>query len=503
MLPVLNTANQKTPEGSRFRAMLYELAGAKQAAADEYNKLGVGSTWQPGMVMGPDNKMQRYAVYMTPDGQAKRAIDSATGEEVTDPKLLATLNGGGMGAGLKSSGLRQGMTTGNTYDVLADKYGNTWYKNVQTGEMSPTLKENLGNVGTKSISKEQAEANLKNKSKFISENIKLANQSGGWSHHPTFGSEQEMREAADSQFGTDAELRNYNQAPVQTPAEPTVPVNPANATNTSAATNTAQRRVSSTTGREIAPFNANDVIDKAAMDALTGEGPAPTMGKSGFNPQQRAAIQRRINELSESTGIKYDPNKYTQVTGARNKTENDFSSAGVSGKKMIALNTAIDHMDSLRDQIKKLPTGQYPAINDIINQFSHNIGDPRINTYDAMASLIAGEITKAVVANGGTGDERAEKEKLLAIRNNPEALRQTLNGYTQLLGGQMHSLKDAYIKGHGNDWESKVNPRTEQAIGESRINRPWSEQDKQAAKWAKENADDQRAADINKRLGLD
>jgi hypothetical protein len=91
MLPVLNTANQKTPEGSRFRAMLYELAGAKQAAADEYNKLGVGSSW----VRGVDPTGKSYAIYSSPDGQARAAIDSETGQEVTDPKILRSLNGVG------------------------------------------------------------------------------------------------------------------------------------------------------------------------------------------------------------------------------------------------------------------------------------------------------------------------------------------------------------------------------------------------------------------------
>jgi len=223
-----------------------------------------------------------------------------------------------------------------------------------------------------------------------------------------------------------------------------------------------------------------------------GEEALPT--GQGANNTRAQMLARAAHEMNPSL----DPTWY----GQHKKTEDAFNT-GKQGDTVRSMNVAIDHMDTLRDKIKKLPTGQYPAINDIITSFSRGIGDPRINSYDAAAGLIAAEVTKAIVANGGTGDERAEKEKLLAVRNNPEALRGVLDSYTKLLGGQMRGLKDQYTAGRGSDFESKVNPRTAQAMAEHKIDRGWTDQDKAAAKWAKENPKDPRTAKIKERLGLD
>ena len=504
ILPVVNKAARNTPEGSRFRAMLYELAGAKQAAADEYNKLGVGSTWQPGLMMGADNKLQRYAVYMSPDGQAKRVIDSTTGQEITDPKILSSLNGGGMGGmGLKSGGLRQGATTGNTYEVMTDKNGNTFYRDPKTGALSPTLSENLVNVGSKTLTRLEQEQAQKVKNKFVADNDTLATKSGGWNHHPTFGSRQEMLDAAEQQY--QGMLSGTTKIPAAEVAQGPIPTEPAVAKPGEAAApvapNAAPAAKPETAKGAVRPYDANDFIDRYAMDAMNGKAPMPSMSSSGLNPQQRAAVEKRIGELSQQTGTTVDRNAFKATQGANVANEKAFAT-GQQGNAVRSMNTAIDHMDTLREQIKKLPNGQYPAINDIITNYARATGDSRINSYDAAAGLIAAEVTKAIVANGGTGNEREEKEKLLSVRNNPEALRGVLNSYTQLLGGQLHELKGQYEANGGKNWDPKVSNRTMYAISESNIHRQLSDQDRQAIDWARNNAKDPRAETIRKRLGL-
>ena len=179
-----------------------------------------------------------------------------------------------------------------------------------------------------------------------------------------------------------------------------------------------------------------------------------------------------------------------------------FDNTKTATEKTEAMNTAIDHMDTLRGQIKQLPNGQYPAINDVVVNYGRAIGDPRINSYDAAAGLIAAEVTKAIVANGGTGDERAEKEKLLAVKNNPEALRGVLDSYTRLLGGQLKELKTQYESNGGKNWDPKVNDRTMYAISESHLGRTLTDQERQAIQWARANSKDPRAEKIRTRLGI-
>lgn len=256
----------------------------------------------------------------------------------------------------------------------------------------------------------------------------------------------------------------------------------------------AQTRIEQGTGA--VPAAPKNPIREQAEAIYNGDQPMPT-GLGAANYRGRAVVDE-VNKIAQERGKAYDPTVYHQ----RQDTEKKFNT-GQQGNAVRSMNTAIDHMDTLREKIKKLPNGQYPAVNAIMSDFGRSIGDPRYNSYDAAAGLIAAEVTKAIVANGGTGDERAEKERLLAVQNNPEALRQTLNSYTQLLGGQLKELKQQYQAGHGNNWDAKINPRTAQAIAESKVNRAWDANDKQAADWVRANPNDPRADKVKQRLGLD
>ena len=114
-------------------------------------------------------------------------------------------------------------------------------------------------------------------------------------------------------------------------------------------------------------------------------------------------------------------------------------------------------------------------------------------------SLTAGVSGTLPVANGGTGDERAEKEKLLAVKNNPEALRGVLDSYTRLLGGQLKELKTQYESNGGKNWDPKVSDRTMYAISESHLGRTLTDQERQAIQWARANSKDPRAEKIRNR----
>ena len=471
-------ARQNTPEGSRFRAMLYELAGAKTAAQNEYNKLGVGATWTQGM--SPEGKPM--TIYQGPDGRAIRAIDPSTGEEITDQKTLQTLNGGGM-AGAKAGGANMQYTAadGTTHVIneMTMPNGLKRYFDATDRKWLTSLPPNVRHVGQEDPLEKAARTQAdRERGRLENQNI-IARGQGA----PEPFSRQEIERRVNSVY---TGVKGGKIAPAPEAVEPTAPGAAPAAPATPAAANA-----------PAAPTNAvGPDIEAQAQAIYRGEQKMPT--GLGANNYRNRAVVNRVNQIAQEQNKPYDPTVYDQ----RMDTEKKFNT-GQQGNTVRSMNVAIDHMDSLRDQIKKLPTGQYPAVNEIITNFSKNIGDPRINSYDAMAGLIAAEVTKAVVANGGTGNEREEKEKLLAVQNNPEALRGVLDSYTKLLGGQMHGLKTQYEAGHGNSWDAKVSPRTSQAMAESKANRAWNDQDKQAAQWLKANPNDPRANKIKQRLGLD
>lgn len=475
ILPVVNKAARNTPEGSRFRAMLYELAGAKQAAADEYNKLGVGSTWQPGMMMGADNKLQRYAVYMSPDGQAKRAIDSTTGQEVTDPKILSSLNGGGMGGmGLKSGGLRQGATTGNTYEVLTDKNGTTVYKDTKTGAMSPTLSENLVNVGTKTLNRQQQEQALKAKNKFVSDNETLANKSGGWNHHPTFGSRQEMLDAAEQQY--QGMLNGTTQIPAAEVAQGPIPTEPAVAKPGEAAAPVAPNAPAPTAKVEpVKPgpraFDSNDYIDRYAMDAINGKAPMPSMSSSGLNPQQRAAVEKRMGELSQLSGATVDRNKYK----LNQETLKSYEGNEQNSKDVRSLVTSVNHIAGLDPIFKDLHNGRYPNANALFNSIGQATGAGAPVAAKIGQELVTGEINKFLTSGkGGTEAERNELRAGISPNASPEQIDKAIQTYKKLLVGKLDTYKNQYEGAGGDFWGHIVqSPGTkamyDRAMAEERV----------------------------------
>jgi hypothetical protein len=472
--------NKKGEEGSYLKAILYARLGLNDLAAQEQEKISPTKSTMP-VMLGNDH----YSATYNKNGDILYARDEAG--NYVDNATLAKLSANAFASkGAKTEAAMVQDPKGDAYSktVIPGRAGFMW-RNERTGEMSPNMPQGaipFGQINPVTKATITTAASTER-------NMRRTNDAFVKQGLPPKYTEEQIQDMK-------LHITNGGQAPAELGA---TPVENAPAVTSPVATPNVMQRPTAA-GQPQTPGPATgalpDALEKQAQEIYAGRQPMPTgLGASNLRNQ---AIVSRVQQLAAEKGQPFDPSIY----GQHKKTEDAFNT-GKQGDITRSMNTAIDHMDTLREKIQKLPTGQYPAMNDIIVSFAKGIGDARINSYDAAAGLIAAEVTKAIVANGGTGSEREEKEKLLAMRNNPEALRGALNSYTQLLGGQLHNLKNQYIAGHGSNWEPKVSDRTHQAIAESQIGRPWNDQDKAAAQWAKTNANDPRAAKIKKRLGLD
>ena len=459
---------QKGEEGSYIKAYLFKRLGLTDLASQEQEKISPNKQHMPVMVGD-----QRYSAVYSKDGQLLSAKD-----ETGKPADEATLN-----KIAANAFATKGATTGQT--MMKDADGNIWshtttpgtnqivWTNQSTGKAQTTAPTGLtpfsqinlatrANIGLATSAVRRMEAqNTKDRAQNLT---------------PSFSQEEidAEREKITNGGKPGLKLEKIMATPEPTTAEAGGPIDIKNPPK----------------GSSLERLSPADRVLAEKMSK--GEAPVPT-GPGSQNTRGQM-LQRAAYELNPSL----DPSWYKQ----HQDTETEFNK-GVSGRNLQSLNVAIDHMDTLRNQIKKLPNGQYPAVNEIVKNFQTAIGDPRYNSFDAAAGLIAAEVTKAIVANGGTGDERAEKEKLLAAKNSPEALRGVLDTYTKLLGGQMRGVKERYEAGRGTNWDARVNDRTRQAMAEGKIDRAWSPQDKEAAAWVKANSSDPRAEKIKQRLGLD
>ena len=252
---------------------------------------------------------------------------------------------------------------------------------------------------------------------------------------------------------------------------------------------------------EIAKARASG--DKQRLDdllALTKTSTAPATNVSFDNnlsgqafldtlDPQMAAVVKLIGDGKEKSStilsrMKSDEKKI--ILAAVNKYNPDYSSNIVSadakfeygtlGNTIRSLNTSISHMnDVLSPAIDALNNGDYKAFNKAANFIAEQTGEPAPTNFNAVRDIVAQEIVKSIVANGGTGAERDEAKATILNTNSPRQLKGVIEQYTRLLRGQLKGLERQYKASTGrDDFDKKfLTPETKNSLngGENQNNK--------------------------------
>jgi len=233
-------------------------------------------------------------------------------------------------------------------------------------------------------------------------------------------------------------------------------------------------------------------IDVAAQIYIqTGTLPALGIGKNAGN--LKSAVLNRATELYNNpagaapsvnapTGANAPApfnaaNMAEQIIGnkmdvaAKSKAVRDFAS-GPESRKITAFNTAINHLDTLSKLSVALQNNDVQAINYIGNAFAKATGQPAPTTFDAAKSIIGSEIAKAVSGAGATAlGDRKEIREAIESKNSPAQLAEVINGFTELLGGQLDSMQHTYKSSTGRtDFNTKLTPRAREVVSKLSTN---------------------------------
>jgi len=147
-----------------------------------------------------------------------------------------------------------------------------------------------------------------------------------------------------------------------------------------------------------------------------------------------------------------------QNIAGQTQTVKEFST-GVGARRVTALNTALNHMDTLEKLGGDLGNNDIRLFNAAAQLFAKQTGAAAPVSFDAAKAVVANEVIKAVVANGGSMAERKEAADTFARASSPEQLKGTLNAYRELLGGQLTTLAQQYETGSGRkDFNKKLSP---------------------------------------------
>jgi hypothetical protein len=189
-----------------------------------------------------------------------------------------------------------------------------------------------------------------------------------------------------------------------------------------------------------------------AAQMVVQSGVMPPLGSGKNASAARVQVMNRVAEMTgtdASTGASNIIGNQQNTLAAKAALK-DFTS-GMSARRVTANNTAINHLETMDKLATDLNNRDTRIFNAAGNAFATATGQPAPTSFDAAKQLVAAEVIKAVVSNGGGVTERQEAAQNFSRANSPQQLKEVINTYRELLGGQLQSLEGQYKAGTNRD----------------------------------------------------
>jgi hypothetical protein len=208
---------------------------------------------------------------------------------------------------------------------------------------------------------------------------------------------------------------------------------------------------------------AKSVTPDQAVDNSAGAGgDVETVAQAIANYQQaplgQYALRKAYGQNVMKRVMELNPDYQSNEFGSRSKAYKDFGS-GKLGQQVASFNRSFAHLDTLSKLSDALGNNDIPALNKIGNYFSSQTGQPAPNNFEGAKKIVADEIVKAIVGNGGGVGDREEAAKTINAAQSPQQLSGMIETYKELLGGQLNSLGLQYGNSTGRkDFEKFLAP---------------------------------------------
>jgi len=469
---------KQTNDGSWLKALFYGYTGQRQRAAQEMEKL-MPSPHPIKQAM--DEKGEPVYIQKNPlTGIVENAYDK-NGMKMDSVKAQQYA---GM-LGLQSTGHIMNSDEGQT-EVFKNEEGQNVYK--VNGKYTQTAPSGMVPLGSKSGLESQADTSAANLEKILRKRQTEERERGAGDNDLA----QQGLDDTSIQQQVDAhraqKLQSLKASRGQVVTTDTGVTTPTKSTATQPEpdeenpyeTNNGKESFLKGWGKYASPSvkNKDQLKREQKVDAETLDNNA-RMLISGDRTSTNIPAINGERSLSIRRAKELDPDYSETESDSAQAARKEFNT-GATGKTIRALNVAVDHIGTVREQIKKLPNGEFTPINQIVNAFAKNTGNKDIGTFDAMAGLLAAEITKAVVANGGSMSEREEKQKILSSAKSPEQLNAILDGYQKLLGGQLNGVKQQYTATGLKNFDKYLTPHAKVALSSAPAEAPAANNTQQA-----------------------
>jgi hypothetical protein len=181
--------------------------------------------------------------------------------------------------------------------------------------------------------------------------------------------------------------------------------------------------------------------------------------KSGGGP----AIMEELKKIGQERGKPYDAKKYGQAKVLMEGYSRTVPNS--PGGNMLAVNTAVQHLEQLQTLSNALKNHDTRAINYVINYAQTQLGRPDVTNFDTAAQIVADETLKAVIGSGAVFD-REKLGKQLSNTSSPEQIEGGINTIKSLMGGRVNSLRKQWTSTglQEDDFDEKLTPEAKGAL---------------------------------------
>jgi hypothetical protein len=140
--------------------------------------------------------------------------------------------------------------------------------------------------------------------------------------------------------------------------------------------------------------------------------------------------------------------KFNPNYDARNYTSSQRAliafGSGAQGNTVRSFNVTTDHLDTFYNAAQALKNGQIPIFNEMAAQIAEKTGQPAPVGFDAVKTIVADELAKAIIGGQMAVEDRREFAKNVKRSQSPAQMLEVFNRYGSLMGGQIRGLKKQY-----------------------------------------------------------
>lgn len=187
---------------------------------------------------------------------------------------------------------------------------------------------------------------------------------------------------------------------------------------------------------------------------------APMLTPSSRNPFAFKVNARAQQLYADSNGG--DATGFGTLKGTMNEGRKSFAPGGSNMKTVAALDTAVQHLDTLGKLGQALQNGDNQTVNKIGNAVAQWSGGAAPTNFDMARKIAMDEVAKTVSGANLTEADKNSLEATVSNASSPAQLAGAIETAKELMAGKIHALQPQYqsVYGTNRNIMERVSPHT-------------------------------------------